>query len=154
MESVVVIDFETTGHSPHLGERATEIAAVRVHEGRLVGCDQSMPRAWTIETLFAALKTNGFHLEETHLTQPEGLESLLGLLTLASVWALHAGLWLHAQQSIREKNCGADSSASSATSSTCSSVWPPSVNRSARTCLACWAVSSLGSPWAPSRRRR
>ncbi|NCA71796.1 MAG: 3'-5' exonuclease, partial [Sphingobacteriia bacterium] len=28
MESVVVIDFETTGHSPHLGERATEIAAV------------------------------------------------------------------------------------------------------------------------------
>lgn len=42
MEPVVVIDFETTGISPDLGERATEIAAVRVHEGRIIECYQSL----------------------------------------------------------------------------------------------------------------
>lgn len=58
---------------------------------------------WTIEILFAALKGHGFHLEDTHLTKPERLENLLGLLTLTSIWALHAGLWAHEQQPIREK---------------------------------------------------
>jgi len=58
---------------------------------------------WSIETLFAALKTHGFHLEDTHLTKPERLESLLGLLTLTTAWALHTGIWAHAQQPIRHK---------------------------------------------------
>ncbi|MBK1717462.1 IS4 family transposase, partial [Thiocystis violacea] len=58
---------------------------------------------WTIETLFAALKSYGFHLEETHLTQPERLERLFALLTLATLWAVHAGVWAHEQQPIRQK---------------------------------------------------
>ena len=34
---VAVIDFETTGSSPGQGARATEIAAVLVDDGRIVG---------------------------------------------------------------------------------------------------------------------
>jgi DNA polymerase III subunit epsilon len=42
MEAVAVIDFETTGLSPAQGDRATEIAAVIVEEGRVVGRYQSL----------------------------------------------------------------------------------------------------------------
>ncbi|EGV27591.1 transposase IS4 family protein [Thiorhodococcus drewsii AZ1] len=58
---------------------------------------------WTIETLFAALKSHGLHLEETHLTKPERLERLFALLTLTTLWAVHAGVWAHEQQPIRQK---------------------------------------------------
>ena len=40
-------------------------------------------RRWEIETMFAALKSRGFDLEETHLTAPDRIERLIGLLALA-----------------------------------------------------------------------
>lgn len=102
---------------------------------------------WTIESLFAALKTHGFHLEDTHLTQPERLENLLALLTLASTWAVHAGLWTHAHQPIRLKKHFSDPSfASSARGSTSSSASSPSASPSALNSCACSASSSMGSP--------
>ena len=42
MESMVVIDFETTGMSPLQNCRATEIAAVVVQDGRITGRYQSL----------------------------------------------------------------------------------------------------------------
>ena len=42
MEAVAVIDFETTGMSPAQGDRATEIAAVIVADGRVVDHYQSL----------------------------------------------------------------------------------------------------------------
>ncbi|EIC23942.1 3'-5' exonuclease [Thiorhodovibrio frisius] len=39
---MIVIDFETTGLSPAYGDRATEIAAVRVEDGRIVDRYQSL----------------------------------------------------------------------------------------------------------------
>jgi len=42
METIAVIDFETTGMSPAQGARATEIAAVLVEDGRVVGRFQSL----------------------------------------------------------------------------------------------------------------
>lgn len=45
MESVVVIDFETTGLSPDQGARPTEIAAVMVRNGRVVDRYQSLMNA-------------------------------------------------------------------------------------------------------------
>ncbi len=39
---IAVIDFETTGSSPATGARATEIAAVLVQDGRIVGQYQSL----------------------------------------------------------------------------------------------------------------
>lgn len=40
--TIVVIDFETTGSAPGQGARATEIAAVRVADGRIVDHYQSL----------------------------------------------------------------------------------------------------------------
>lgn len=40
--AIVVIDFETTGSAPGQGARATEIAAVRVADGRIVDHFQSL----------------------------------------------------------------------------------------------------------------
>lgn len=45
MEAVAVIDFETTGLSPAQGDRATEVAAVIVEGGRVVGRYQSLMNA-------------------------------------------------------------------------------------------------------------
>jgi len=45
MQTVAVIDFETTGISPDAGARATEIAAVLLRDGRVVGRYQSLMNA-------------------------------------------------------------------------------------------------------------
>lgn len=42
MQTIAVIDFETTGISPNSGGRATEIAAVLVQDGRIVDQYQSL----------------------------------------------------------------------------------------------------------------
>ena len=44
-QTIAVIDFETTGMSPALGARATEIAAVLVRDGRIVGRFASLMRS-------------------------------------------------------------------------------------------------------------
>ena len=45
METIAVIDFETTGLSPHDGDRATEIAAILVRDGQIVGQYQNLMNA-------------------------------------------------------------------------------------------------------------
>ena len=45
MEIVAVIDFETTGLSPAMGDRATEIAAVILQDGKVVDRYQSLMNA-------------------------------------------------------------------------------------------------------------
>jgi DNA polymerase-3 subunit epsilon len=45
METIAVIDFETTGLSPNKGARATEIAVVIVQEAKIVGRYQSLMNA-------------------------------------------------------------------------------------------------------------
>lgn len=42
MQTIAVIDFETTGMSPAQGARATEVAAVLVQDGQIVGRFQSL----------------------------------------------------------------------------------------------------------------
>ena len=46
---------------------------------------------WQIETLFKALKSQGFHLEDTHLTEPKKLYKILALLAIAFVWCYRVG---------------------------------------------------------------
>ena len=41
---------------------------------------------WEIETLFAALKSRGYDLEATHLTKPDRIQRLIGLLALTFAW--------------------------------------------------------------------
>ena len=45
METVAVIDFETTGLSPAMGDRATEVAVVVVDDGKIVDRFQSLMNA-------------------------------------------------------------------------------------------------------------
>ncbi|MBF2020328.1 MAG: transposase [Hydrococcus sp. C42_A2020_068] len=40
-------------------------------------------KRWSVETLFGMLKTRGFGLESTHLTDSQRLSKLLALMSLA-----------------------------------------------------------------------
>jgi hypothetical protein len=48
-------------------------------------------RRWSIETLFANLKTQGFDMEATHITDPKKLETLLVLMAVAAALAAKTG---------------------------------------------------------------
>ena len=48
---------------------------------------------WEIETLFENLKSRGFDLEATHLTDLKKLERLLTLVAMAACWAYRVGEW-------------------------------------------------------------
>jgi DNA polymerase-3 subunit epsilon len=45
METVAVLEFETTGLSPNMGDRATEIAITLVRDGQVVDRFQSLMNA-------------------------------------------------------------------------------------------------------------
>lgn len=46
---------------------------------------------WGIETLFECLKSRGFRMEETHMTNPKKIEKLLFILAIAVCWAYKMG---------------------------------------------------------------
>ena len=58
---------------------------------------------WQIETLFAALKTRGFNLEDTHMTDPERISKLTAVLSITFCWAHKVGDWLHEAEPIRTR---------------------------------------------------
>jgi hypothetical protein len=91
------------------------VEALRLEDGDLLvvisadateGVVKDYACRWGIETLFGIFKTRGFCLESTHLTQPERLQKLLALLTLALCWSMLTGLFLHQFQPISLKNHG------------------------------------------------
>jgi hypothetical protein len=61
---------------------------------------------WQIETLFGCLKTRGFCLEATHLTETERVSRLLSLLSLAFCWAMLSGEIASAQKPLKRKKHG------------------------------------------------
>lgn len=48
-------------------------------------------KRWCIEVMFKNFKSNGFNVEDTHVTNQERLETLFGLLTLGYICAINAG---------------------------------------------------------------
>jgi len=91
------------------------VAALRLEDGDwLIVVTNHAPKSaiadyanrGSIETLFGCLKTRGFCLESTHLTEMERLSKLIGLLSLALAWALHTGEWLSRQKPIPIKKHG------------------------------------------------
>lgn len=50
-------------------------------------------RRWEIESLFQSLKGRGFRFEETHITKPERISKLMGVLAVAFCWAHKIGEW-------------------------------------------------------------
>lgn len=61
---------------------------------------------WQIETLFGVLKTRGFRLEDTHLTETDRVSRLLSLLAIAFCWAIKAGEFVCRQKPLKRKKHG------------------------------------------------
>jgi hypothetical protein len=67
----------------------------------IIACDDKPSKGlkvyglhWGIETLFGNTKSRGFDFEATHVTQPDKLSLLLGVMSLAIFWTLQAGTYL------------------------------------------------------------
>jgi hypothetical protein len=50
-------------------------------------------KRWQIETLFSCLKARGLGLEDTHMTHPGRLSTLIAVLAIAFVLTVKTGLW-------------------------------------------------------------
>jgi hypothetical protein len=50
---------------------------------------------WQIETAFKALKSSGFNIEDTHLTDIKRFEKLLSIVMIAFAWAFVVGIYIH-----------------------------------------------------------
>ena len=67
---------------------------------------QEYKKRWGIETLFGALKSRGFNLEDTRLQEAERLSRLLALLALAFTWAFVVGQWQAVVKELKLKKHG------------------------------------------------
>jgi hypothetical protein len=50
---------------------------------------------WQIETLFKALKTSGFNIEDTHLADVKRINRMLVLVAISFVWSYLVGIYRH-----------------------------------------------------------
>ncbi len=69
----------------------TIIASFNQHDQALINYKER----WQIETMFRAMKSSGFNLEDTHLTDLERIAKLLAVVAIAFVWAYLAGIDKH-----------------------------------------------------------
>jgi hypothetical protein len=58
---------------------------------RNIKVSEEYSNRWFIESMFKNFKTNGFNMEDTHVTDLNRLETLFGLLTLGYICAINAG---------------------------------------------------------------
>jgi hypothetical protein len=95
------------GEKVHLGLRKIgkekeryHISAARNSEGSLIVLMHSgtcktpidaYAKRWDIETMFKAFKSNGFNLEETHITDPDRLDTLLSVMVITFCIAYQTG---------------------------------------------------------------
>ena len=49
---------------------------------------------WYIENMFKDMKSNGFQLKCTHITDPERLSTLMSILAIAYTWMISIGTWV------------------------------------------------------------
>ena len=61
---------------------------------------------WQIESAFKALKTSGFNIEDTHLSDIERVSKLLALVLIAFAWAYRVGIHLDTLKPIKIKKHG------------------------------------------------
>lgn len=91
------------------------IAILRLKTGELLAlATQGRPRRalalyrqrWTIETLFGNLKTRGFDMEATHISDPAKLSTLIALLAVATALAAKTGACANRIRPIQVKKHG------------------------------------------------
>ena len=61
---------------------------------------------WQIETAFKALKSSGFNIEDTHLTEIDRINKLFAMVIVAFTWAYKAGIYLNDIKPIKIKKHG------------------------------------------------
>jgi hypothetical protein len=61
-------------------------------------------KRWEIETLFKALKSQGFDFEATHMVDRKKIDKLMAFLAIAFLFAHKTGEWLHEQKPIKIKS--------------------------------------------------
>ena len=66
----------------------------------------SYRQRWTIEILFANLKTRGFDMEATHIKSPEKLSTLMAIVAIATALATKCGVAASKVKPIRIKSHG------------------------------------------------
>ena len=107
----------------NLGERkinrdesySAYIVGIRTKDGELIiiACSINIKNGsaiyklrWGIETLFKSLKTGGFHLEDTHIVDPDRLEILLSVVAIAYTIASKVGGNILKVTNVKLKNHG------------------------------------------------
>ena len=68
--------------------------------------DELYKQRWQIETAFRALKSSGFNIEDTHLTEPDRIEKLFSLVLIAFTWSYIIGIELDKINPIKIKKHG------------------------------------------------
>ena len=92
----------------YVNNQACYLAGSRVkgHDGKpelqvIISYNQSKDsvetyrRRWQIETMFKAMKSAGFNMEDTHLTDLERVSKLLLMVMIAFVWCYNIGELVH-----------------------------------------------------------
>lgn len=114
MESV--IQKETRECRVKLGNLNVRLAATRADDGELVMVvapryfrGELLKRyrvRWLIELYFKSIKSSGFNLEETHMTNPDKIKGLMAVIAIASALAVAAGRFRNQVKKIRIKKHG------------------------------------------------
>ena len=58
---------------------------------------------WQIENAFKAMKTSGFNIEDTHLTDIKRVSKLISLVLIAFAWVYKTGIYLDTLRPIKIK---------------------------------------------------
>ena len=95
------------------GQTVYLAAAKKGDELMVIVCDAEPGNAiadylqrWQIETMFQAMKSRGFNLEQTHLSSRERLSKLLCILALSFCWSYKTGDALNEDKPITVKSHG------------------------------------------------
>ena len=104
------------GQDPSKATTPISVAMMRLKTGEMLIVAASRIRIktalptyrnrWGIETLFSALKTRGLGLEDTHMTAPHKLATLMSVLAIAFCLAYKTGLWAARMKPPRRKSHG------------------------------------------------
>ena len=104
------------GRDPSKATTPIKIAMMRLKTGEMLIVAASRIRIktalpiyrnrWAIETLFSGLKTRGLGLEDTHMTNPHKLATLMSMLAIAFCLAYKTGLWVARIKPPRHKSHG------------------------------------------------
>ncbi len=63
-------------------------------------------KRWQIEVLFSCFKGRGFNLEETHVTEPNKIQKLIAVMSLAFCWCYKIGIEEDKSKPIQRKKHG------------------------------------------------